>query len=127
MLPLLVVLAALATPPNVSLGSLITNVQAISGPWEQQVAPGKVAGVDIEIRTVGNTQRVDNIWIATYVRNQGRSQRTFWSVMVPGEFSWQHNRLALREPVEPNENQPVTLDVTFNSKKKRMERPPDTA
>ena len=111
------VVAAITAPANVSLGSAITNPRAITGAWEQRIALGQVVGFDIELHTVGETQDIDYIWIATYVRNQGHSQRTFWSTQVPAQFAWQRSHLVLHEPAMSNETPPVALDVTFNPKK----------
>jgi hypothetical protein len=118
------VVAAISAPASVQIGSVITNPQAVTGPWEEPVSLGKVAGFDIEIRTAtqglpttlsGIVQRVDYIWITTYTRTEGRSARTFWSSQVPAQFSWRHNRIALHVPSDAAHGvQAVDLDLTFD-------------
>ncbi len=114
-------------PTDIQIGSVITNPQAVTGPWEQ-LNSGKVVGLDIEIRTAtqglpktlqGTVQRVDYIWITTYTRTAGRSQRTFWSSQVPAAFSWQDDNLSLHVTDDPVHGvQPVNLALTFDRNKR---------
>jgi hypothetical protein len=118
--------AAIGVAADVRVGSLITNPQAVTGPWEQLIS-GKVVGLDIEVRTAtqglpkslpDTAQRVDYIWITTYVRTAGRSQRTFWSSHVPAQFGWQNNQLALDVPSDSAHGvQSVNLALTFDRNK----------
>ncbi|MGZ3550408.1 MAG: hypothetical protein ACXWCW_10660 [Burkholderiales bacterium] len=120
------IVAAITVPADVKVGSVVTNPQAITGVWEEPIALGKVVGFDIEIRTAiegtprtlaGTVQRVDYVWITTYMRTQGRSQRTFWSSQIPAKFTWERNHLVLNEPGNLNAGHPVLLDVTFDAKR----------
>ncbi len=113
----------MSVAPSVQVGSVVSYPQAVTGAWEQQIA-GKIVGFNIEIRTAtqglpttiaGAVQRVDYIWITTYVRRDQRSQRTFWSSQLPAQFSWEQNHLVLREPASAaNDSQPVALDLRFD-------------
>ncbi len=109
-------------PADVSIGSTITNPGPITGAWEQRSALGQAVGFDIEMLTdalgaakslAGVEQHVVYIWITTYVRTNGRSQRSSWSSEYAGEFSWQKSHLVLHEPAAGNAK-PVDLDVVFD-------------
>jgi len=112
-------------PADVSIGSAITNPRPITGAWEQRSALGQAVGFDVEISTdalgapkslAGVEQPVAHIWITTYVRTNGRSQRSFWSSGNGAEFSWQKSHLVLHQPAEGNAK-PVDLDVVFDPRK----------
>jgi hypothetical protein len=122
---MITIVAAISIPANVRVGSIINDPQAISGAWEQAIGLGKVVGFDVEIRTAingapktlaGATQTLDFVWITTYVRSQGRSQRTFWNTETPARFSWEANRLVLSELESSISPQQVSLDLTFDPK-----------
>jgi hypothetical protein len=90
-------------PAEVSFGSAITDPRRVTGAWEQPAALGQAVGFDIELSTdaldapknlTGVDQQVANIWITTYVRTNGRSQRTFCSSGNAAELSWQSRHLA---------------------------------
>jgi|GEM_PF-4868697 len=118
--------AAISIPANITVGSAITSPQPITGAWEQRTALGQAVGFDIEISTEvpgapkslsGITQRVVNIWIKTYVRSNGRSQRTFWSsgFGALAQLSWHNNHLVLHQPTAYPKA--VDLDVVFDPRK----------
>ncbi|MDP9016961.1 MAG: hypothetical protein M3N19_01400 [Candidatus Eremiobacteraeota bacterium] len=119
------VVAAISVPVGVTVGASITNPRPITGAWEQRTTLGSVVGLNIEISTdalgapkslQGVTQRVMKIWIKTYVRKNGRSQRTFWSNGYDAQFNWQKDHLVLHQPAGEEDGKPVDLDVVFDSR-----------
>jgi len=117
------VVAAISMPVDITVGSAITNARPITGAWEQRLALGQAVGFDIEISTeaegapkslTGVAQRVVYIWIKTYVRTNGRSERTFWSsgFGASAQLQWKSNRLVLHQPTA--DARPVELDLVFD-------------
>jgi hypothetical protein len=121
------VVAAISIPASVAVGSAIADPRSITGAWEQESGLGKAVGFDVEISTdaegaskslAGITQRVVVVWITTYVRTNGRSQRTFWSTNYGEQFSWQKDHLILHHrPSAAGNANSVDLDVVFDPRK----------
>jgi hypothetical protein len=83
MLTALILLAALQ--PDIEIGQTLTPPAQVAGPWEGLVAPGEVAGFSLQIATDAN-EKVRALWLDTYVRGNGKGQRTWWSSGDTGEF-----------------------------------------
>jgi hypothetical protein len=125
-LALLVCGTSRAHPPaDISIGSAITNPRPITGAWEQRSALGQAVGFDVEISTdalgvpkslAGVEQHVAQIWITTYVRAYGRSQRSFWSSGNAAAFSWHKGHLVLHQPAG-RDAEAVKLNVVFDPRK----------
>jgi len=120
------VVAAISVPAGVTIGTAITNPWPITGAWEQRSAIGRAVGFNIEIGTeidgapesiAGIPQRVMQIWIVTYVRAGGRSQRTLWSNEMPAQFSWQNNHIVLHQPAAGEDGKRVNVDLVFDPRK----------
>ena len=114
--------AAISVPAEMFVGSAIANPQSATGAWEQRSGLGQAVGFDVEISTevsgapkslTAVSQHIVQIWITTYVRTNGRSQRTFWSTGYAGTFSWRNDHLVFHQP-PIGTAKAVSLDVVLD-------------
>jgi hypothetical protein len=112
---------------SLKVGTSIARPEAISGAWEARLASGDTVGLSIAlIATVdgaattlrGVQQQIRFINIVTYLRSGDHTKRTWWHSDMPGDFSFQHNRLRLREH-DRVASLAVDLDLVFDPQQSR--------
>lgn len=104
--------------PSVELGQKPAPPAQIAGPWEDLVAPQKVAGFSLEIITKEDGT-VGFLRLDTYVREQGKTKRTYWSsgTSNPGTLALRSGRLSFRQPSNIYSPFDVALDLSYDSSK----------
>jgi hypothetical protein len=89
---------------NIGIGASISRPELMSGAWETRLASGEILGLSLELQTTvdgaptaleGTEQQIRFIRIVTYLRIEGRTNRTMWYATLPGDFHWQRNHLQL--------------------------------
>lgn len=113
MLTALILLGALQF--DVEVGQSLTPPAQVAGPWEGLVAPGEIAGFSLQIIT-GSDGKVRSLNLDTYVRKEGKTERTWWSSGEAGStFLLREGHLHFHQAGSGNAGFDVTLDVTYDA------------
>jgi hypothetical protein len=99
--------------PNIEIGRSLTLPAQVSGPWEELVAPGEVAGFSLHVITNEN-QTVRWVRVDTYLRKGGTTMRTWWSNEDAGVFAMRAGRLQFHEERSRDMGFDVDLDLTYD-------------